>query len=667
MSEKTKQKFDKGTKIIFVGGVNKDRIGGNSMVIEHTDEENKTSRIMIDLGAMFAPYESGFEAAYPDLSEFLDRIDPVTGKETKAGRPVDAVFITHAHEDHIGGLVNYVRMGYQLPVVKTSRFTKNLINIVFNQEGIKAPQMVAVKPGDNIIVSENMVVEPFGDSHSIIEPLGFHILTFLDGKAHAGIVNYGDLLTEEDVPVGKFAYNRTSMNDLLQRKLTTTFLIDSTSVSPQKSERLPFEKLVDNTAGVVRANPDRNIILSPVISRSFQNIAVDIETARRLNTKICLEGTWLKLVYKAMQFSGYKDFDDVIYKGSLKSFLNDKKIGKKYIVSTGAFAQGLKEYQKNQGRDFNNIPMASGTKIALGLHRDLGVDKNMLVLARQRIIEEINGDTGPAMLQLMASKGAKVVMSPGSRKIGNFKELKMQNSGHLNADDFAALVKENAVFAPNAVYIPIHGNPEQCNFTAQTARQNGARTLLAGNMDEINVSSEKSEIASKDVEDFHWIAVKRIFHNPLQPDASIPPEGKMEFWRVDENYIPLDDKPFYDTGLVRSIKPGDKDYYGNHGEMGKMSEMLSDSYEPELKESNKARKARLSRKDKKKFNTEEKKARLEARAQSYKEKFRSRKGEKEIMRFVDGMGAEHIKYTKTGKPRKINPLKYKNRNDGERE
>ena len=43
------------------------------------------------------------------------------------------MFITHAHEDHIGGLVNYVRMGYQLPVIKTSRFTKNLINIVFNQ------------------------------------------------------------------------------------------------------------------------------------------------------------------------------------------------------------------------------------------------------------------------------------------------------------------------------------------------------------------------------------------------------------------------------------------------------------------------------------------------------------------------------------------------------
>lgn len=118
------------------------------------------------------------------------------------------------------------------------------------------------------------------------------------------------------------------MNDLLSRKRTTTFLIDSTSITPQKKRRLSFEELVDNSVEAIRRNPDRNIVVSPVISRSFQNIAVDIENARRLNTKICLEGAWLKLVYKAMQFSGYKDFDDVIYKGPLKNYLDDKKISK---------------------------------------------------------------------------------------------------------------------------------------------------------------------------------------------------------------------------------------------------------------------------------------------------------------------------------------------------
>lgn len=659
MAENNKQKFDTGTKILFIGGVNEDRIGGNSMVVEHTNERNETSRIIMDLGAMFAPYESGFEAAYPNLDKFLDRIDPVTGKESKAEKPVDAMFITHAHEDHIGGLVNYVRMGYQLPVIKTSRFTKNLINIVFNQEGIKAPQMVTVKPGDNILVGEDMVVEPFGSSHSVIEPLGFHTLTFLDGKAHAGIVNYGDLLTAEDVPVGKYAYSREAVNDLLSRKRTTTFLIDSTSITPQKKRRLSFEELVDNSVEAIRRNPDRNIVVSPVISRSFQNIAVDIENARRLNTKICLEGAWLKLVYKAMQFSGYKDFDDVIYKGPLKNYLNDKKISKKYIVCTGAFAQGLKEYQENRCGDVYNIPMAAATKFALGLHRDFGITPGTLILARQRIIDEIDGETGPAMLQMMAAKGAKVIMSPGSRKVANFEEVVMQNSGHLNTEEFAKLVKENQKFAPDAVYIPIHGNPEQCAFTARVARQNGAKTVQALNMDEVKVAQGVAEnVAAGAKEPFSWIAVKKIFANPLQPDASVPPEGKMEFWRVDQNYVPLDDKPFYDTSLVRSVKPGDDNYYANHPEIGKMAEMLSDSYEPELRESNKERKAKMSRKDKKKFNAEEKRQQAEKRNGGNRQAERQdSRGAENIMRFVDGMGAEHVKLTKSGKPRKINPLK----------
>ena len=128
-----KKKFEAGTKIEFIGGVNDDRIGGNCSVIEHTNESGKVTRVMYDMGAMFAPYESGFEAAYPNLEDYFDRVNPVSGEVTKAKKPVDALFITHAHEDHIGALVSYVRMGYQLPPIKTSRFTKNLINIVFTQ------------------------------------------------------------------------------------------------------------------------------------------------------------------------------------------------------------------------------------------------------------------------------------------------------------------------------------------------------------------------------------------------------------------------------------------------------------------------------------------------------------------------------------------------------
>ena len=648
MAGKKTTKNTPDTKIEFLGGVNEDRIGGNASVIEHTNEKGETARVMFDLGAMFAPYESGFESAYPNADEYFDRVNPENNKETKARKPVDALFITHAHEDHIGALVNYAKMGYQLPTIKTSRFTKNLINIVFKQNGVKVPKLETIKPGDNIAIGDDMVIEPFVVSHSTLESMGFHTLTFVDGKPHAGILNFGDVLTDENMPIGA-AYKSENVADLLKRKLTTTVLVDSTSVVPNGKPRLGFDKAVENTVQVIKQNPDRNVIISPVISRSFQNIAVDIEAARQVGAKVCFDGAWLKLVYQAMQLSGYNDFDDVIYKGDLKKFQEDVKVGKKYVVCTGAFAQGLQEYNNNQGHiGINNIPMASATKMALGMHRDVKLSKNCLIVARQRIIDEINGQTGPEMLQKMAAQGAKVVMSPGMRKVANFEEVQMQDSGHMNAEAFGKLVDFIAQYAPKATYVPIHGNPQQCENVAEVARQHKAKAVLTANQEQLSVAEGKTE-ATVDERPFTWIALKKVYPNPLKPNDAIPPEGKEEFWIVDENYQPIENKPFYDTSVVKSYKPGENEYYANQ------AELFDDRDSGVVYESNRERKAKLSRKEKKQLDAEEKKARIKQNARDYKaQQHRKHNEPDEVMTYFDANGVERVKRTKSGKPRAVN-------------
>ena len=99
----TKSAADIGTKLKFIGGVNRDRIGGNCSIIEHTDEEGGVTRVMFDLGTMFTPYESDFSAALPDVQEYFARRDE-NGNVTPPLKPVQALFLTHAHEDHIGAI-----------------------------------------------------------------------------------------------------------------------------------------------------------------------------------------------------------------------------------------------------------------------------------------------------------------------------------------------------------------------------------------------------------------------------------------------------------------------------------------------------------------------------------------------------------------------------------
>ena len=531
-------KVEPGTKVEFIGGVNKDRIGGNCMVIEHTNEALEKQRVMFDLGCIFAPYESGFSTAYPDLSEYFNRIDPETKQEVKATKPVAIICLTHAHEDHIGALMNYVRMGYELPPIKASAFTRSLVRKAFLQMGMQPPFIEKINPGDKILVGQNIEIEPFSVSHSVVDALGFHTLTKVNGKPYAGIINNGDFLVEENMPVGK-SFSFEQYQDLLRRKLVTNVQIDSTSTVPNGKDRIGFEQAVENTYNVIKANPDRSLIISPVISRSVENMAIDIEVANKLNTKVFLDGKWLQLVKQAMTDSGHLDFDKFVYSGTLDEYLNDKNIKPKYVVATGAFAQGLEEYNHNKG-DLANIPMASVTLMSLDLHKTIKVDKNTLILARQRIIDDINGKTGPEMLQRLAAKGAKVVMTPSSRKIANFEEVQMQDSGHINAKALGRLVDVIKIYAPNAVYTPIHGNPEQCENTKQIIEAHGGKVVLAQNQEVMKVGQSRTVNEPKPFEPMTWIGVKVIYQDPIHPNPNISQEGITEFWRVDENYMPIE-------------------------------------------------------------------------------------------------------------------------------
>ena len=164
---------------------------------------------------------------------------PDSGQVTKAIKPTAVLCLTHAHEDHIGALMNYIRMGYELPPIKASGFTRSLIRKAFAQMGMQPPFIEKINPGDRIMIGTDMEIEPFMVSHSVVDAMGFHTLTKVDGKPYAGIINHGDFLVEENMP-GGLRFKFEAYNDLLKRQLTTYVKIDSTSTVPNCSERISF-------------------------------------------------------------------------------------------------------------------------------------------------------------------------------------------------------------------------------------------------------------------------------------------------------------------------------------------------------------------------------------------------------------------------------------------
>ena len=187
-----------GTYITLVGGNNARRIGGNSYVIEARNE-GKTSRVMVDLGAVITGFETGYESAFPDVSRFFDRIDPETENFVEAAQPVDALAVTHLHEDHVGALTHLAKMGYMLPPVYTSKLTRNAVRIMFNKAGLPEPDIREVKPGENVKIGEDLVMEGFMEAHSAVDAMGFHFLSFRGDKADAGIITHGDFFDNENI------------------------------------------------------------------------------------------------------------------------------------------------------------------------------------------------------------------------------------------------------------------------------------------------------------------------------------------------------------------------------------------------------------------------------------------------------------------------------------
>ena len=526
------------TILTFIGGLNKDKIGANCQVIEHTNEKEQTKRVMIDLGSLFVPYGSEFSIVYPNIDKYFQKRDSKQNEPQKAPKQVDALFITHTHQDHIGALIDIVKMGYKLPPIYTSEYTAHCIRLSFAKEAMISPEIIRIKDYHEVKIGD-IEVTPFYVSHSAVDALGFMVRTFFDNKPHVRIVDYGDFLTTPEMPIGHAIDKKAQLKMLKDKPAPMTiFEIDSTSTSSSGLKRLGFEKCVENTNAVCKKYNERNFIVSPVIAYSWNNIAIDFENARLLGTKVFFDGQGLKIPLNAMKLCGYDKYNDVIYHGNIQEYMSDKSIKKKYFVDTGAFFQGLDEYNNNiSDTPTSQIWMSSFVKMALGLHPDIQLSSDYLVVARQRDIVAVTGDCGRTTYQLCASQGAKVVTTPNGMDQSYIETLQMQDSGHINAQELKDWMEDikTVIDTQKMMVLPIHGSNEQRLATKDLMQGIDILSYFASNGDNFTISPEGIAPA-QDKEDIStFFALKKIYPG-MDGRTDIAPEGINQYCLIDKDY-----------------------------------------------------------------------------------------------------------------------------------
>lgn len=289
-----------GTKVQFLGGNNEYRIGASSMLIEHNEPKQPTARILIDDGAMFPPDWINYDSAIPDMRPYFEN------PYSEADKPIDAVFVTHCHEDHIGGLVFLAAAKFKLPPIYTSEYTANIIRQQMKNNNVPEeyiPQIEIIREGESLEIGDNMKISPFNVSHSTTGAMGFNIHTTYEGKDLFGGELPGDYHLDE-APLGN-GFKMSSYKKFMQNNFVNCMFFDSTSSSAElvdeKGEReIPdFNKAYENTLREVQKHTEKQIF-SPVIARSVQNLAIDLKVAAETGRTVLIASRGLRQAVKSL-------------------------------------------------------------------------------------------------------------------------------------------------------------------------------------------------------------------------------------------------------------------------------------------------------------------------------------------------------------------------------
>lgn len=255
-------------RVVPLGGLGE--IGMNCLCIEQDD-----GILVVDCGAGFPEDDRGVDVFHPDFSWLLERAERVSG-----------IFLTHGHEDHIGGLP-YLLSELDVPVWGPPH-TLGLVRrrLLEHEFSLEELDLREARAGERYTVGP-FTVEPVRVAHSIVEASALCIETRAGRVIHSGDFNF-----DPDPPDGE-PTNELRLAELGDLGVS---LLLSDSTNSDVPERAGSERSVAACVEQLVASAEQRVVIA-LFASNIQRLITFGEFAARLGRKICLLGRSLETQY----------------------------------------------------------------------------------------------------------------------------------------------------------------------------------------------------------------------------------------------------------------------------------------------------------------------------------------------------------------------------------